>query len=112
MTWTKSAIREARKAEMAPLLIRRGYRLLPLDNGNYRLLPDPKDPSGPAGLVVKQNFWIWPDRQLDGNTIDFFIQVEGQSFHEAMKIITAEHDYDLSECKLREERGNVPQILR
>jgi hypothetical protein len=112
MTWTKSAIREARKTELAPLLGSRGYRLLPLDNGNYRLLPDPEHPSAPAGLVVKQNFWIWPDRQLDGNTIDFFIQVEGKTFHEAMRIITAGHDYDRSGQELREEHGNVPEILR
>ena len=112
MTWTKSAIREARKAELAPLLSGRGYRLLPLDNGNYRILPDPEDQSVPAGLVVKQNFWIWTDRQLDGNTIDFFIQVEGKSFHEAMRIITQSHDYDRSGQELREQRGNAPKILR
>jgi hypothetical protein len=112
MTWTKSAIREARKAVLAPLLSARGYRLLPIHNGNYRILPDPQNQAVPAGLVVKQNFWIWPDRQLDGNTIDFFIQVEGKTFHEAMRIITAEHDYDLSERQLREERGNAAGILR
>jgi len=27
--------------------------------------------SSPAGLVVKQSFWIWPERELSGNTIDF-----------------------------------------
>ena len=112
MTWTKSAIREARKTDLAPLLSARGYRLQSLDNGNYTIRPDPDDPSAPAGLVVKQNFWIWPDRQLDGNTIDFFIHVEGKSFYEAMRIITDGHDYDRSGQELREECGNAPKILR
>ena len=97
---------------MAPLLGGRGYRLLPLDNGNYRILPNPDHPSAPAGLVVKQNFRTWPDRQLDGNTIDFFVHVEGKTFHQAMQIIAADHDYDASEQKGREERGNTPKILR
>ena len=110
MTWTKSAIREARRAELAPILIGRGYRLQPLNNGNHRVLPDPDDPSMPSGLVVKQNFWIWPDRQIDGNTIDFFIQVEGKTFHQAMQIITAEHNYDDSERKSREDRGNAVKL--
>lgn len=112
MTWTKSAIREARKAELAPLLSGRGYRLQPLDNGNYRILSDPEHPSGLAGLVVKQNFWIWPDHELDGNTIDFFIQVEGKTFQQAMGIITQAHGYDASERNLREVRGNDREILR
>jgi hypothetical protein len=41
MTWTKSAIREARKAELVPLLRQRGYRLQPCPNDNYTVLPDP-----------------------------------------------------------------------
>jgi hypothetical protein len=47
----------------------------------------------------------WPQRDLAGNTIDFFIHVEGKTFHLTMQIITGGHDYDLSERKLREERG-------
>jgi hypothetical protein len=87
-TWTKSAIREARKAELVPLLLQRGYRLQPRPNDNYTVLPDPDDPTRPAGLLVKANYWIWPDRDLSGNTIDFFVHVEGQTFHHAMAIIT------------------------
>ena len=88
MTWTKSAIREARKAELLPLLLQRGYRLQPRLNGNYTVLPDPEVPTRPAGLLVKANYWTWPERDLSGNTIDFFVQVEGQTFHQAMAIIT------------------------
>jgi len=88
MTWTKSAIRLARKAELAPLLIDRGYRLYPLSNGNFRIVPDPDDPAAPAGVIVKQNFWIWTEKNIAGNAIDFFTTVEGKSFHQAMQIIT------------------------
>jgi hypothetical protein len=112
MTWTKSAIRLARKAELAPLLIDRGYRLYPLSNGNFRVVPDPDDPSVPAGLILKQSFWIWTEKNIAGNAIDFFTRVEGTSFHQAMEIITANHHYDLSERKIPEERGNVPKIAR
>lgn len=57
-------------------------------------------------------FRIGPGRQPDDNGIDFFVQVEGKTFHEAMRIITDGHDYDLSEQELRKERGNAPEILR
>ena len=123
MIWTKSDIRTARKSELAPLLIERGYRLLPANNGNFRILPDPDDPSVPAGLVVKQSFWVWNDRNISGNAIDFFTKVEGKSFHQAMEIIlvrrnrllaggTAGVAYDSSEQILPEERGNVVKTAR
>ncbi len=126
MIWTKpvqrfaaSAIRAARKAELPPLLSTRGYRLRPVQNGNFQVLPDPAG-QHPAGLVVKQSFWIWPERKLSGNAIDFLMKIEGKSFQEAMRIITAcpEHSrraptcYDSSERKRREERGNEAKIAR
>ena len=126
-----SAIREARKALLAPLLAARGYRLRPAGNGNYTVLPalraaperfggggspaegpDPADPEAPIGLVLKQHFWIWPDRNLAGNAIDFFVKVEGKTFHQAMEIITEATSYDPSEQTLREEPGNDPKTLR
>lgn len=77
----------------------RGYRLQHGHNDNYAVLPDPDHPGGPVGLLLKANYWIWraaakpggdgADRDLAGNTIDFFVQIEGQTFHQAMEIITA-----------------------
>jgi len=103
MTWTKSAIRRARKADLVSILTDRSYRLYPLGNGNFRILPDPDDPHAPAGVIVKNNFWIWSEKNIAGNAIDFFTQIEGKSFHQAMEIITEEHHYDLSEQNLQEE---------
>ena len=131
MTWTKSDIRAARKADLVDLLTDRSYRLYPMANGNFlvtakpqgedgRVLPDPDDSSRPScpehrrgvGIIIKHNYWVWPERDMSGNTIDFFLLIEGKSFHQAMQIICAGHDYDASERDLREERGNVPKILR
>jgi hypothetical protein len=40
------------------------------------------------GLILKESYWRWPQRALAGNTIDFFVQVLGMSFHDAMRAIT------------------------
>jgi hypothetical protein len=40
------------------------------------------------GLLLKASYWRWPDRDLAGNTIDFYVKVLGASFHDAMKEIT------------------------
>jgi hypothetical protein len=88
MTWTKSAIREARQADLAPILTSRGYRLHPLKNDNFGIVPDTAHPSALAGLVVKRNFWTWPDHDMAGNTIDFLVKVERLTFHQAMEVIT------------------------
>lgn len=112
MIWTKSAIRAARKVELPPLLAARGYTLAPLDNGNFRILPNSRDTTAPVGVVVKQSFWVWNDRNISGNAIDFFTKVEGQSFHQAMEIITQATGYDSAEPDLREEPGNSVKIAR
>jgi hypothetical protein len=36
----------------------------------------------------RQSCWRWPQRNLAGNTIDFFVQVLGMNFHNAMRQIT------------------------
>ena len=41
------------------------------------------------GLIVKHGYWRWPQRNLARNAIDFFAQVLGLSFHDAMRGITA-----------------------
>jgi hypothetical protein len=112
MTWTKSAIRLARKADLVPLLVERGYRLYPLPNGNFRILPDPDDPNAPAGVIVKESFWTWSEKNIAGNAIDFFTLVEGKTFNQAMEIITADRQYDHSEHKIREDHGNDAKTVR
>ena len=51
------------------------------DTGNFIL------PAYP-GLIVKDSYWRWPERNLAGNAIDFHVQVLGLSFHDAMRQIT------------------------
>ena len=41
-------------------------------------------------LVIKNSYWIWPEKELSGNTIDFFVKVPGMSFNDTMKHISAE----------------------
>jgi hypothetical protein len=38
-------------------------------------------------VTVKGSYWRWPQRNLAGNAIDFFVQVLGLSFHDAMRQI-------------------------
>jgi hypothetical protein len=63
-------------------------------------------------LIVELNFWLWPDRHIAGNAIDFFVKVENMTFQQAMEIITEAHHYDDARQDLREDHGNVPEILR
>jgi hypothetical protein len=42
------------------------------------------------GLIVKDSYWRWPERDLAGNAIDFFVQVLGLSFNDAMHQITGQ----------------------
>ncbi len=79
--WTKQQIRAARMAPLAPLLQKRGLELLNRPAGNLAL------PAFP-GLIVKDSYWRWPQRELSGNTIDFFVKVLGLSFADAMRQIT------------------------
>ena len=80
--WTREQIRDARVTPLVPLLQRRGLEIVERDAGNFEL------PSHP-GLIVKDSYWRWPERHLAGNAIDFFTQVLGMSFHDAMRAITA-----------------------
>ena len=94
MPWTHDDIRRARCAPLAPLLAARGLRLLPLANGNYEVVPENGTATDLAGLVIKQSFWIWPDKNIAGNAIDYFVKVEGLTFNQAMQVITAAAPYD------------------
>lgn len=79
--WSREQIRAARIIPLVPLLQKRGLQLIPRETGNYIL------PAYP-GLIVKDSFWRWPERNLAGNAIDFHVQVLGLSFHDAMRHIT------------------------
>ena len=79
--WSREQIRAARLAPLVPLLAKRGLQLIARDTGNYTL------PAYP-GLIVKDCYWRWPERDLAGNAIDFHVQVLDLSFHDAMRQIT------------------------
>ena len=79
--WTREQIRAARQAALVPLLQKRRLQLIEREAGNFEL------PAFP-GLVIKDSYWRWPQRDRAGNTIDFYVQVLGLSFHHAMREIT------------------------
>ena len=79
--WTREQIRTARVAPLLPLLSQRGLSAVAQEAGNFLL------PAYP-GLIVKDSYWRWPERDLAGNATDFFIRVLGLSFHDAMRQIT------------------------
>jgi len=78
--WTREQIRAARIAALEPLLRKRGLQLIEREAQNLEL---------PAfkGLLVKDSYWRWPQQNKAGNAIDFFVQVLGLSFNEAMRQI-------------------------
>jgi hypothetical protein len=81
--WTREQIRAARAASLIPLLQKRGLQLIEREAGNFQLSAFP-------GLIVKESYWRWPERDLAGNAIDFFVQVLNLSFHDAMRQIIGE----------------------
>ena len=80
--WTREQIRAARLAPLAPLLQKRGIQMLARQEGNLTL------PAFP-GLILKDSYWRWPERNRAGNAIDFCVHVLGLSFHDAMRLITS-----------------------
>ena len=81
--WSREQIRAARLAPLAPLLEKRGLQLIEREAGNFTLPAHP-------GLIVKDSYWRWPERDQAGNAIDFFMRVLGLSFHESMRQITGQ----------------------
>ena len=83
MRWTREQIRAARLAPLAPLLQKRGIQLAarPADNFDLPAFP---------GLIIKDSYWRWPERNQAGNAIDFFVKVLGLSFNDAMRQITGQ----------------------
>ena len=79
--WTRDQIRAARMAPILPLLQRRGLRLQEREAGNYAVADYP-------GLIIKDSYWRWPERDLAGNAIDFCVKILGLSFNDAMREIS------------------------
>ena len=82
-SWTREQIRDARKVALVLLLAQRGHPVVETGGGNFLV------PAFP-GLIVKDSYWRWPERNLSGNAIDFLVQVVGLSFHDALREITAD----------------------
>jgi hypothetical protein len=78
--WTRDQIRAARVVPLVPLLQQRGLPLRERDAGNFELSSHP-------GLLLKDSYWRWPERNQAGNAIDFCVQVLGLSFHDAMRAL-------------------------
>jgi len=81
--WSPEQIRAARMAPLAPLLQRRGLQLIERPVNNFEL-------AAYKGLLLKDSYWRWPERNLAGNAIDFFVKVLGLSFNNAMRQITGQ----------------------
>ena len=79
--WTREQIRAARLAPLVPLLEKRGLSLVETGGGNFLVSAYP-------GLIVKDSYWRWPERDRGGNAIDFCTQILRLSFHEAMRELT------------------------
>ena len=79
--WSREQIRAARRAPLPELLIARGLHLRETGAENHRIREHP-------GIVIKRSFWRDPGSGRAGNTIDFFTDVLGMSFNQAMEAIT------------------------
>ena len=79
-TWSRQDIRAARRVPLAPLLHKRGLVLRDRGGGNM-------ETELYKGILIKAWFWRWPERDMSGNAIDFYTQVLGTSFNEAMREI-------------------------
>ena len=80
-SWTREQIRVARKADLELLLEARGHLMIEQGGGNCRVPDFP-------GLIVKESYWRWPERNQSGNAIDFHTQILKWSFHDTMRALT------------------------
>ena len=80
--WTTQDIDDARSSDLAPILARRGHNTTTLPNGAVVL-------RNLRGLVIHGNRWTWTSEGLKGNTIDFFVAIEGKTFTQAIAIVRA-----------------------
>jgi hypothetical protein len=105
--FNKLQIRAARKMPLPPLLIHRGYKLHPLPNGNYSIVPDGSP--RPTDITIKESYWTSDQLQRSGNTIDFFTQIEGLSFFDAMRVIVQASITTPPATTPQSHRGNTPE---
>ena len=63
-------------------------------------------------IVVRCHYWLCTDTGRAGNAIDFFTQVEGKIFRQAMQVITQWLYDDAAKQNFREVHGNEAKILR
>ena len=61
-------------------MLRRRRQRIESPDGNFTLANHP-------GLLIKECHWRWPERNRAGNTVDFFMRVLGEPFHDAMRHI-------------------------
>ena len=66
---------------LTPLLQKHGLHLIERKVDNFGLAAYP-------GLIIKDSYWRWPEREKAGNIIDSFVQLMGMSLHDAMRQIT------------------------
>lgn len=85
--WTADDIRKARDTMLAPILASRGYPVMELPNGAVLL-------QNFRGLIIHGNRWIWKSQQMYGNSLDFFITIDGKTFSEAMEILRNPPSHD------------------
>jgi hypothetical protein len=79
--WSKEDIRAARMVAIAPFLEKRGMHLSESGGGNYTIREYP-------GLIIKESYWRWPEREIGGNAIDLCQNVLRLGFNEAMVELT------------------------
>jgi hypothetical protein len=79
--WAREQIRAARLAPLVPLLAKRGLQIIARAADNFILPVSP-------GLIIKDSYWRWPERDLVGNAIDFHVPVLGHAFHDARRQLT------------------------
>ena len=84
MRYTKDQINEAKNVNMVDLLEKLNYPLKRVTSREYTLLEHDSLKLSP------DKGWYWHSRQKGGNAIDFFMEVEGKTFLEAMEIITGQ----------------------
>jgi hypothetical protein len=106
MIWKRDDIRSARRKHLKPILESLGYRLRPLQNGNYEVTGLARE------IVIKENYWVCtdgqsaacPERSREGNSIDFCTKILNMSFNQAMKVIMLDTSYDMTGSNVRSHR--------